>query len=148
LGAALVAFLTAFDGIWNRLFGEHAPHWARPVVIIALLAVFAVVAAADILARGYAAGRRGEIIAMPAGLTATYETPEPTEDVVVSAVRFRRAEEDSSEFLIVKEDDSTSWVGRDELDFRRRSSTDPHAHIDPDEPQPHPRRRRGLRGRR
>ena len=118
LGAALVAFLTAFDGIWNRLFGEHAPGWARPVVIVALLATYAVIAAADILARGYAAGRRGDIIPMPTGLTATYDTPNPNENVVVSAVRFSRAEDDSSEFLVVKEDKTTAWVGREELDFR------------------------------
>jgi hypothetical protein len=117
LGAALITVLTAFDGTWERIFGEGAPTWARPVVIIAVIATFAVVAAADILARGYAAGRRGEVIPMPEGLTATYETPDPNEKVVVAAVRFRRAEDDSSEFLVVKKDKSTSWVGRDELDF-------------------------------
>lgn len=118
LGAALVAFLTAFDGIWNRLFGEGAPSWARPVVIIALLTTYSVIAAADILARGYAAGRRGDIIPMPTGLTATYKpgTDEKTA-VTIAAVRFRRAENDSSEFLIVKENKSTAWAGRDELDF-------------------------------
>lgn len=120
LGAALVAFLTAFDGIWNRLFGEHAPGWARPIVIVALIATYSVIAAADILARGYAAGRRGDIIPMPDGLTATYITRSKAREVVVAAVRFRRAEDDSSEFLIVKRDNSTRWVGRDELDFGSR----------------------------
>lgn len=118
LGAALVAFLTAFDGIWNRLFGEHAPTWARPVVIVALLATYSVIAAADILARGYAAGRRGDIIPMPPGLTATYKPgTDQRATVLIAAVRFRRAENDSSEFLIVTGDGSTVWAGRDELDF-------------------------------
>jgi hypothetical protein len=123
LGAALVAFLTAFDGIWNRLFGEHAPGWARPVVIVALIATFSVVAAADIIARGYAAGRRGDVIPMPEGLTATYITGGKAREVVVAAVRFRRAEDDSSEFLIVKRDASTVWVGRDKLDFGSGQTT-------------------------
>jgi hypothetical protein len=127
LGAALVAVLTAFDGIWNRLFGEHAPGWARPVVIVALLATYAVIAAADILSRGYTAGRRGDIIPMPKGLTATYKPgTDDRAQVTVTAVRFRRAEDDSSEFLIVKEDDSTAWAGRDELEFA--SGAAPSAH--------------------
>jgi hypothetical protein len=109
--------------VWNRLFGEHAPGWARPVVIVALIATFSVVAAAEILARGYAAGRRGDVIAMPEGLTATYITGGTAREVVVAAVRFRRAEDDSSEFLIVKRDASTVWVGRDELDFGSGQTT-------------------------
>jgi len=46
--------------------------------------------------------------------------------VAVTAVRFRRAEDDSAEFLIVKEDDSTAWAGRDELDFPSGAAPSTH----------------------
>jgi hypothetical protein len=116
LGAALVAVLTTFNGSWKTIFGASAPDWAKPVVIMSVIAAFAVVAAADILGRGYAAGRRGDIIPMPEGLTAVY-TPGPNQDVSVSAVRFRKTEDDDSEFLVVKDDNTAIWAGRDELDF-------------------------------
>jgi hypothetical protein len=123
LGAALVAVLTAIDGVWDTIFGAEAPTWAKPVVMISAIAAFSVVAAADILARGYTAGRRGDIIPMPDGLTATY-TPGRDQQVRVAAVRFRRTEDDDSEFLIVKDDKTTSWASKDELAFAK----EPAAH--------------------
>lgn len=121
LGAALVAVLTTFNGAWDTIFGKSTPQWAKPVVIISVIGAFAVVAAADILARGYAAGRRGDIIPMPNGLTATY-TPGTDQEVGVAAVRFRRTEDDNSEFLIVKDDKSTMWAGPDQLDFAKMAA--------------------------
>jgi hypothetical protein len=123
LGAALVAVLTAIDGVWDEIFGADAPTWAKPVVMISAIAAFSVIAAADILARGYAAGRRGDIIPMPDGLTATY-TPGRDQQVFVAAVRFRRTEDGDSEFLIVKPDKTTSWASKEELDFPK----EPAAH--------------------
>ena len=124
IGAALVLVATTFNESWDTIFGEETPNWAKPVVIIAVIAAFVVIAAADILARGYAAGQRAEIIPMPDGLKAVL-TPGRDETVRVAAVRFRRTEDHSSEFLIVKEDESTMWVGREDLEFetgpRRRA---------------------------
>jgi hypothetical protein len=122
LGVALVGLLTTIEKSWKAIFGADAPDWAKPVVMISAIAAFAVVAAADILSRGYAAGRRGDMIAMPEGLTATWDKPGKRaghQDPVVSVVgvRFRRAEEEDSEFLIVEEDKSTHWVGGGELGF-------------------------------
>jgi hypothetical protein len=117
IGAALVLTATTFNDSWDTIFGEETPKWAKPVVIIAVIAAFVVVAAADILARGYAAGQRAEIIPMPDGLRAEL-IPGPAQTVRVAAVRFRRTEDDSSEFLIVKDDQSTTWVGREDLKFR------------------------------
>lgn len=122
LGAALVAVLTTVEKSWHAIFGDDAPGWAKPVVMISVIAVFAVVAAADILARAYVAGRRGDIIPLPEGLEAMWDMPakpvgqrDPVVRVV--AVRFRRAETEDSEFLIVEDDKSTHWVGRNELGF-------------------------------
>jgi hypothetical protein len=118
LGAALVAVLTTFNGAWTTIFGATTPDWAKPVVIMSVIATFAVVAAADILGRAYAAGRRGGVIRMPAGLVAAY-TPGTDQRVSVVAVRYRSTEADNSEFLIVKEDNSVLWAGNDDLDFAK-----------------------------
>ena len=68
VGAALVATVTAFEGSWEKIFREDTPEWSRPVAVIAIIASWSLIAASDILARGYAAGRREQIIAMPEGL--------------------------------------------------------------------------------
>lgn len=123
IGAALAVAATAFNESWETIFGADTPRWAKPVVIISVIAAFAVVAAADILSRGYASGRRGAIIPMPVGLTAEL-IPGPAQQVGVVAVRFRRTEDDSSEFLIVKDDKSATWVGRDDLRFENEPEPD------------------------
>jgi hypothetical protein len=116
LGAALVTVLTAFNGAWETIFGANTPNWAKPVVIMSVIGAFAVVAAADILGRGFAAGQRGALIPMPDGLTAAYR-PGTDQKVAIAAVRFQRTEDDAGEFLIVKEDKSTIWANTDDLDF-------------------------------
>lgn len=118
LGAALVVVLTTFNGSWDTIFGTNAPDWAKPVVVVSVIGAFAVVAAADILGRGNAAGRRGAMIPMPEGLNAAYEPGTDQEVVVVAAARFRSTEDDNAEFLIVKDDHSTTWASRDELSFK------------------------------
>lgn len=118
LGAALVAVLTTFNQSWTAIFGKSAPEWAKPVVIMSVIATFAVVAAADILGRAYTAGRRGALIRMPDGLVAAY-TPGTDKRVSVVAVRYRSAQPDECEFLIVKPDNSVQWATTDELDFAR-----------------------------
>jgi hypothetical protein len=117
LGAALVAVLTAFNGSWDAIFGENTPTWAKPVVIIAVIAAFAVVSAADILARGYAAGRRAELVPMPDGLSGTlYEGGNKrSPEVAIVAARYSAAEDGKAQFLVVKADKSTEWVGLDKL---------------------------------
>ena len=116
LGAALVTVLTAFNGSWDAIFGKQAPTWAKPVVFIAVIATFAVVAAADILARGYAAGRRGELVPMPDGLVGTIDQRGANPKVAIVAARFCATEDGKAEYLVVKEDKSTAWIASDKLD--------------------------------
>lgn len=115
LGAALVTVLTAFNGSWDAIFGNQTPTWAKPVVIIAVIATFAVVAAADILARGYAAGRRGELVPMPDGLVGTIDQHGANPKVAIVAARFCATEDGNAEYLVVKEDKSTAWIASDKL---------------------------------
>lgn len=114
LGAALVAVLTTFNGAWETIFGESTPDWAKPVVIISVIGAFAVVAAADILGRGYVAGQRGDVFRLPAGLTATY-TLGKDEEVALAGVQYGRANDENAQFLVVKADKSTAWVHSDDL---------------------------------
>ena len=108
--------LTTFNASWNTIFGTKTPDWAKPVVIMSVIATFAVVAAADILGRAYAAGRRAALIALPEGLVAAY-TPGTDQRVGVVGVRYRSTDPDNAEFLIVKRDNSVLWVSSDTLDF-------------------------------
>ena len=89
--------------------------WAKPVVVIAVIVTFAVVAAADILARGYAAGRRGELVPMPDGLQGTIEAPGANPKVAIVAARFSASADGKAEYLIVKEDKSSAWIASDKL---------------------------------
>jgi hypothetical protein len=116
IGAALVTVLTAINPIWEQVLGASTPNWAKPAVVISVIATFAIVAAADILGRGFAAGQRGAIIPMPDGLTAAL-TPGTDQKVAIAAVRFQRTEDDNGEFLIVKKDNTTVWASKDDLDF-------------------------------
>ena len=60
--------------------------------------------------------KEGDIVTLPVGLIAKY-TPGTDQKVDVVAVRFKRTEDENSEFLVVKSDKSTMWAGRDQLDF-------------------------------
>jgi hypothetical protein len=117
VGAALVAALTAFEGSWDKIFGEETPEWSRPVAVIAIIASWSVIAASDILARGYAAGRREQIIAMPEGLEATLDEPGPNPTVTVAGVRFNRKVSGDADFLVVKPDGRFHWATRDVINF-------------------------------
>jgi hypothetical protein len=121
IGAALVTVLTTFNGAWTTIFGADTPRWAKPVVIMAVIGTFAVVAAADILGRGYAAaaGKRARsVFLLPKGVSATY-LPGEDQKVTLAAVRPGSPEEDGKDarFLIVKSDESTAWIGSDDLKF-------------------------------
>jgi hypothetical protein len=118
LGAALVVVLTAFEDKWDVILGDRPPGWARSVVIVGVIAAFAIVAAADMLARGYAAGRRGELVPMPDGVTGTIDVPTgPNPPVAIVAARFHATEDGKAEFLVVKEDKSTAWIASGKVNF-------------------------------
>ena len=71
LVAAIATILNAFPGMITKIFGGTTPSDAvRAAIFLGIFAAFAVIAAADILARGYASGRKsGPIItAVPHGL--------------------------------------------------------------------------------
>jgi hypothetical protein len=117
VGAALVAVLAAFEDSWDKIFGAATPEWSRPVAVIAIIASWSLIAASDILGRGYAAGRREEIIAMPEGLEATLDQPGGAQPkkVSVAGVRFNRKVSGDADFLVVNSDGKFDWATREEL---------------------------------
>jgi hypothetical protein len=117
LAAALIAVLTAFEDSWDTIFGESTPEWSRPVAVIAIIASWSLIAASDILARGYAAGRREQIVAMPEGLEATLDEPGTNPKISVAGVRFNRKVSGDADFLVVKSDGKFHWATREEINF-------------------------------
>jgi hypothetical protein len=86
---------------------------------MAVVAAWAVVAAADILGRAYARTRTApSIIPMPTVLHAR-DTRRADEDCVVAAVRVDATQPDDPTFLVVKADGAPpEWLQRNELSFR------------------------------
>src|SRR5919204_6862042 len=87
IGAVIVGVLTTVNGSWDAIFGSNTPSWAKPAFLMAVVAAWAGVAAADILGRAYARTRTApSIIPMPTVLHAR-DTRRADEDCVVAAVR-------------------------------------------------------------
>jgi hypothetical protein len=116
LAAAIIAVLTTIDGSWETIFGADTPEWAKPVFLMAVVGAWALVAAADIVGRGYAAGRKGQVIPLPEGLTAVYF---PAANQKWTVAGMRPTSNDDAEFLLVKADGRSRWASRDDLEFEK-----------------------------
>jgi hypothetical protein len=58
IAAAIVALLTSVNASWDAIFGASTPTWAKPVVLMVVIAAWAVIASSDLLARGYVKGHK------------------------------------------------------------------------------------------
>jgi hypothetical protein len=117
VGAALVAVFAAWEDSWDTILGESTPDWARPATVVAVIVSWSLIAVSDILARGYAAGRREQVIAMPEGLEATLDEPGKNPKITVAGIRFNRKVSGDADFLVVKEDGKVHWATREEINF-------------------------------
>jgi hypothetical protein len=117
IGAAIVVLLTTVNDSWTAIFGEHAPTWARPVVFVAVIGAWAFIAAADMLARGYAAGHRDKFVALASIIPARDDRGDDTNCEVVG---IRVAEDDSDllEYLVLKDGKTPEWVPGANIKFR------------------------------
>ena len=72
LAAILSEFLIAFNGVFERIFGENPETWVKPAMMITLVVMWGLIATADVLARGYAHGQNGasagDVVPLPTAL--------------------------------------------------------------------------------
>jgi hypothetical protein len=109
IGAALVVLFTTINDAWDKIFGADTPKWAKPVVLIAAGAIWAVIAAADMLARGYAAGHRDKFVALPTILPAKDDRGTDQKCEIVG-IRVDPDDSDLLEYLVLKDDKVPEWV--------------------------------------
>jgi hypothetical protein len=102
------------QGPWANL-----DSWQKLAFVLASGLIWAIVAAADAIARGLATASRHELVAqLPKGLKATKTVGKDDPDWYVVAVKFAVSEgSEGPEFLIVKKGQPAEWAPRQELDF-------------------------------
>ena len=123
LAAVVSELLISVNGVFEKIFGENSPTWVKPAVMITLLAIWGVIATADVLARGYAHGQAraassaGEIVPLPPALVGEtrvkiLQGDNPTGRLL--AVRASgSADSRSTELLIAIDEGGMEWAPAD-----------------------------------
>jgi hypothetical protein len=121
LAAGIATAITVFNKSFTAIFGDklHGVDLANAklTLVVAVIAAFALISVADLIARAWATAAGGSFViaAAPSGLTATKtEGPDKT-GFTVAAVRFKPAEPDAVEYLLVKTGEAPDWTGGSEL---------------------------------
>jgi hypothetical protein len=121
IGAIIVALITTINGSFDIIFGGDVPTWVKPAVIIATIAVWGLIAAADVLGRAYASGQKTlRTSALPGGLKATYTKDGVTvaNYMVVAVETDGSGTADHNKYLITKADQQPNWVEATSLTFQ------------------------------
>ena len=117
IGAALVVLFTTINDAWDKIFGKDTPTWAKPVVLMAAGAIWGIIAAADMLARGYAAGHRDKFMALPKVIPAIDDRG-TDEECEIMGIRVDPRDADLLEYLVVKNSKTPEWVPGANIKFR------------------------------
>jgi hypothetical protein len=122
LAAVIVALVTGINPLFDEIFGDDATPWVKAGIIMTVIGAWALIAAADALARGYASGQaasapKTEIATLPRGLRATYERGRDVTGWRVAAIKLDVADPDKPQFLIVKADEDAKWAPVEDLRF-------------------------------
>jgi hypothetical protein len=133
LGTGVAALITAIVAAWNDafkgIFGDNASQAIRKDVLVASIFGFAIVAAADLLARAYskvasersAATMAAAILRDPQaypvaeGLTATITEGRDDPGYRVMAMRTAPGTADPDEYLLVRSDKKPQWRQADQV---------------------------------
>ena len=121
--AAIGIVLNAIPGFTKAILGDGVTPGLRTAIFIAIIAAFAVIAAADILARGYAAAHTPKH-AMPLGTPVYAEREDIDDRADWAAVAVRETAPTNGdgtvglEFLVAKRDRHAAWVPQDKLRLR------------------------------
>jgi hypothetical protein len=116
VAALVVAGGSLFTDKWfDQLLGDNASASTRASVFIAVVGAWALIAVADVLARGYATAHGSRIVTAPAGLPmATRTKGTAVSGFTVAAIR---VDGDGDSYLLVKAGQQPAWVPGGELAF-------------------------------
>jgi hypothetical protein len=134
LGSGFAAFLaggvTVFNDSFKAIFGDKLSAGqlasTKATILVAVIAAFAAIAVADLIARAWAtaAKERREsldeafaIATAPSGLKATKTRGRDVAGFTVAAVRFKRADPDAVEYLLVKSGVAPEWVATKDVEL-------------------------------
>lgn len=137
LGSGFAAFIasgvTVFNGSFKAIFGKNLSAnqlaHTKTTVLVAVIAAFALIAAADLIARAWATASSEPnkaiaehyvVAAAPSGLRATKIRDEDESGFTVAAVRFKPADPDAVEYLLVKSGSAPGWVAGKDLKLASR----------------------------
>jgi hypothetical protein len=121
LAAGIATAITVFNKSFTAIFGDklHGVDLANAklTLVVAVIAAFAVISVADLIARAWATSAGGSFViaSAPSGLTATKTESLDKTGFTVAAVRFKPAEPDAVEYLLVKTGEAPGWTGGSEL---------------------------------
>lgn len=121
----VAAIVTAFNEHMLKIFGDDLSDGTKASVLIAIIAAWAAIAVADLLARAITTAARlrkaPSAITAPEGMRVKLIQGVDKEDGwMVAAIR--RSEDDSgsaSEFLVVNSKEAPKWVKQDEIALKQ-----------------------------
>lgn len=123
LAAGIATAITVFNKSFTAIFGDklHGTDLANAklTLLVAVIAAFALISVADLIARAWATSTGGNFVIAPApsGLTATKTVGGDKPGFTVAAVRLKPAEPDAVEYLLVKSGEAPAWTAGSDLTF-------------------------------
>jgi hypothetical protein len=116
LAAVIATAITVFNKSFKAIFGDKLTGVnlanAKLTLVVAVIAAFALIAVADLIARAWATAAGGSFViaSAPGGLTATKTEGVDEPGYTVAAVRFKPTEPDAVEYLLVKAGEAPGWT--------------------------------------
>jgi len=119
----IAGVVTVFNEQFIHIFGEHASDGVKASVLIAIIAAWALIAVADLLARAITAAAKlrrepPSPITAPKKMRVKVTAGEDSSGWMVAAIRGADGiESDALNFLVVKAGEAPKWVDQDEVVF-------------------------------
>jgi hypothetical protein len=120
VGGVIVAIGTAINPVFDAVVGKDAPAWVKAIILVAAVSAWAIVAAADVLARSYVAAHAQEqILPAPAGMNAKFPEMGTERAWQIAALKFvpNKKAPDDVECLIVRTGGKPDWKKATDLTF-------------------------------
>jgi hypothetical protein len=117
--AALAAAGSTWDSVWSAVYKEPPSAWVRTAVLIAIVAVWGLIASADMLARSYATAKTQAgpvVVSLPSVATAEWNPAGGTYQVSVAAFRVTPSNPVDLTYLVLH-GKTSAWAPPAELTF-------------------------------